>query len=156
MIRFQSTLLQEERRFTASWFLVKDGISIHAPTRGATCIRSLSRGLLYHFNPRSYKRSDLLHACHLVALLIFQSTLLQEERQQISFNVSYSTNFNPRSYKRSDAEMLRPGESTVISIHAPTRGATLFSRFSLFSLRFQSTLLQEERQMVHSRMHTRT
>ena len=56
-------------------------ISIHAPTRGATRTSDVFCGTADDFNPRSYKRSDLLHTCHLVALLIFQSTLLQEERQ---------------------------------------------------------------------------
>ena len=38
--------------------------------------------------------------------------------------------------------------AAVISIHAPTRGATILSLICfLLSLRFQSTLLQEERQV---------
>ena len=56
--KFQSTLLQEERLIGSEPGFPNLLISIHAPTRGATYIRSLSRGLLYHFNPRSYKRSD--------------------------------------------------------------------------------------------------
>ena len=149
MIRFQSTLLQEERRFTASWFLVKDGISIHAPTRGATqmdeqrlmkiklfqstllqeerrYIRSLSRGLLYHFNPRSYKRSDMAQNTCALQNTIFQSTLLQEERL---FQTIHSL------------KLIR------ISIHAPTRGATMQNKRLQSFCKFQSTLLQEERRI---------
>ena len=33
-------------------------------------------------------------------------------------------NFNPRSYKRSDVTLNAINMATVISIHAPTRGAT--------------------------------
>ena len=78
-------------------------------------------------------------------------------------------NFNPRSYKRSDNQQIQNyGKVEIISIHAPTRGATerfpvMLSvspnfnprsykrsdvkkvyRCIMFSL-FQSTLLQEER-----------
>ena len=79
-------------------------LSIHAPTRGATKFPVLSSPLLISFNPRSYKRSDVqqfltnihdyclsIHAPTRGAtphvhppqpLTYFQSTLLQEERQQ--------------------------------------------------------------------------
>ena len=98
-------------------------ISIHAPTRGATSILRSQKTTLY-FNPRSYKRSDVLqredceiayiisiHAptrgatavlCPLCILFQFQSTLLQEERHSFPIYLPYFLNFNPRSYKRSD------------------------------------------------------
>ena len=122
---FQSTLLQEERlsfKAIANLFnnfnprsykrsdtaqcirINAEGISIHAPTRGATCkdlfIKSLTqisihaptRGatsvrhrflrLRNDFNPRSYKRSDPL----------WESAFCRDH------------NFNPRSYKRSDSK----------------------------------------------------
>ena len=79
-------------------------ISIHAPTRGATSTCEARYIISLYFNPRSYKRSDfLLHnsACPHV-------------------------NFNPRSYKRSDTIDEEYGLIEIyISIHAPTRGATL-------------------------------
>ena len=55
-------------------------------------------------------------------------------------------NFNPRSYKRSDKLLnCQPGD-IMISIHAPTRGATMMGGVRLGKFkRFQSTLLQEER-----------
>ena len=78
-------------------------ISIYAPTRGATDVEEAINKYLNYFNPRSYKRSDLLSApahirplnfnprsykrsddLHLsmwYCILQFQSTLLQEERQ---------------------------------------------------------------------------
>ena len=77
-------------------------ISIHAPTRGATqasgaiCYESL------YFNPRSYKRSDYAHGLQMPLILYF----------------------NPRSYKRSDCARKSDQVLSVISIHAPTRGAT--------------------------------
>ena len=79
-------------------------LSIHAPTRGATVKTRMSHTLNLSFNPRSYKRSDATNSsatskirtfnprsykrsdpctsslCS--GMLLFQSTLLQEERQQ--------------------------------------------------------------------------
>ena len=55
-------------------------------------------------------------------------------------------NFNPRSYKRSDQFSTPVSQYSKISIHAPTRGATI-SRYRIMAKLklFQSTLLQEER-----------
>ena len=64
-----------------------------------------------NFNPRSYKRSDLLvfASCH-----------------------HSHSNFNPRSYKRSDGFGSRFFHAGwIISIHAPTRGATLTDPIAL-------------------------
>ena len=101
------------------------------------------------FNPRSYKRSDVFVFCQFCN----------------------SISFNPRSYKRSDAlngwklsdiklSIHAPTRGATIlisscvplgnlSIHAPTRGATFFYFFNIFFIfLFQSTLLQEERQAL--------
>ncbi len=104
---------------------------------------------LNHFNPRSYKRSDTPYQYVTAENSLFQSTLLQEERLMlIQFGKIFKVNFNPRSYKRSDITLFlhftlqRIFQSTllqeerhsvtmyclilsVISIHAPTRGATI-------------------------------
>ena len=99
-------------------------ISIHAPTRGAT-----------------------RHGTSVFKLWKFQSTLPREERQfLIEFGTSQSyfnprshersdrveekkkveeRNFNPRSHERSDRNPLVYKSQKVISIHAPTRGATI-------------------------------
>ena len=60
----------------------KELISIHAPTRGATLLFAPSINRLNYFNPRSYKRSDRISATSVLYRIQFQSTLLQEERQQ--------------------------------------------------------------------------
>ena len=78
-------------------------ISIHAPTRGATSVPSV-----------------------LQITLLFQSTLLQEERHLHPGTATRTaTNFNPRSYKRSDICCICIPNIFDISIHAPTRGATI-------------------------------
>ena len=103
----------------------KKRISIHAPTRGATAL------------PLSYKP----------VMRVFQSTLPREERQSLSsfitkifyFNprshersdfsatCSHSPHryFNPRSHERSDTKIYNECNYIDISIHAPTRGATM-------------------------------
>ena len=63
-----------------------------------------------------------------VTLGIFQSTLLQEERLKLKYIQNGNSYFNPRSYKRSDAGLVLDNLSgRLISIHAPTRGATMIS-----------------------------
>ena len=120
-------------------------ILIHAPTRGAT---SLLRLLAC---PRQ-----------------FQSTLPREERLKCLFVAAVHVNFNPRSHERSDYLLRLVDSSGVyfnprshersdvfpfplfyfldISIHAPTRGATIHCKAKGTSDVFQSTLPREERQ----------
>ena len=102
-----------------------NGISIHAPTRGATVpfFYLVSYFLLFQSTLLQEERpwSGRVHQSH----FLFQSTLLQEERQFRCNSLASVLNFNPRSYKRSDfAEKLLLPWKSFISIHAPTRGAT--------------------------------
>ena len=99
---FQSTLPREERLATPSSIFVSTDISIHAPTRGATLMQIHIRALSKYFNPRSHERSDN-HA--------------RIEKRVDGY-------FNPRSHERSDSTPTVKGASRIISIHAPTRGAT--------------------------------
>ncbi len=61
------------------------------------------RFLLCHFNPRSHKGSDL-------------------SSRSVSTGAGY---FNPRSHKGSDKVIRELCTHVIISIHAPTRGATM-------------------------------
>ena len=82
------------------------GISIHAPARGATgSLRHISLGHR-DFNPRSREGSD-----------------------DFLFATCYSINyFNPRSREGSDGQSVSAESIHIaISIHAPARGATIFS-----------------------------
>ena len=106
------------------------GISIHAPTRGATEKKGeINHGIIY-FNPRSHERSDRIQ---------FPIT---KKFQEISIHAPT----RGATVRRVDDFFVR----NVISIHAPTRGATWCSRRSLPSHRFQSTLPREERQIADS------
>ena len=77
-----------------------------------------------YFNPRSHKGSDTLRAG----------------------NVTIIPYFNPRSHKGSDYSQPSLYAGFVISIHAPTRGATDTCRKQMDSILFQSTLPQGDRQ----------
>ena len=58
----------------------------------------------------------------------FQSTLLQEERRlRILSTLLLLMTFNPRSYKRSDGKHEKFNWKQLLSIHAPTRGATVLT-----------------------------
>ena len=103
---------------------------------------------LFYFNPRSHEGSDILDGNYDNKGEIFQSTLPRGERRYIRNNRRYFRNFNPRSHEGSDLYS-GPQEfrkihfnprshegsdnlvhnfnkySDRISIHAPTRGATI-------------------------------
>ena len=91
--------------------------------RSDSYTKSFSTDLPY-FNPRSHERSDnpLLVLCSLA--IIFQSTLPREERHCAKLLNNDFANFNPRSHERSDRNKYLSKINIIISIHAPTRGAT--------------------------------
>ena len=64
----------------------------------------------------------------LLRLLVarFQSTLPREERLGLAGHLRAGLNFNPRSHERSDKAQNYLKRYYIISIHAPTRGATVF------------------------------
>ena len=81
------------------------GVSIHAPARGAT-----------------------MSAVHTLLILRFQSTLPQGERLPNSLIASVLVSFNPRSRKGSDLQHRVVKKRQKVSIHAPARGATSYYR----------------------------
>ena len=60
-------------------------------------------------------------------ILKFQSTLPREERPAQASKQTPQQNFNPRSHERSDLLYLEALQLQRISIHAPTRGATILT-----------------------------
>ena len=79
--------------------------------------------------------------------MIFQSTLLQEERHVIECIFKIVKRFQStllQEERQSHSSI--PIPFILLSIHAPTRGATLHLQFMIKLADFQSTLLQEERQ----------
>ena len=100
------------------------GISIHAPTRGATELGEVQKihgTISIHAPTRGATFHGTRSPAHTRG---FQSTLPREERRDISTAVDASRYFNPRSHERSDADL---------PVFTPEQ------------LRFQSTLPREER-----------
>ena len=77
-------------------------VSIHAPTRGATYQHHLLLKRTNRFNPRTHTGCDISF---------------------IKFSKIGSC-FNPRTHTGCDVIKNKQGWQTLVSIHAPTRGAT--------------------------------
>ena len=141
---FQSTLPHGER-LHAQMVRHMSMISIHAPTRGATYGATVC--WLGFFISIHAPTRGATEVCLCIFLThVFQSTLPHGERPvdrkymivKINFNPRSHTgsdgsggedagagkNFNPRSHTGSDITVYWNYISCVISIHAPTRGAT--------------------------------
>ena len=99
---FQSTLPRGERPHLAAHRAVAVAVSIHAPTRGATLWKDWP-AFIGSFNPRSHEGSDISRISHSRKSYRFQSTLPRGERQSTEHS---------------------PALGELVSIHAPTRGAT--------------------------------
>ena len=121
--KFQSTLPRGERRHTSYADAALPLISIHAPTRGATCC-TLDKGILQYISIHAPTRGATHWRGGMSCWRIFQSTLPRGERHDM------------------DIVKTLP---TVISIHAPTRGATAYILEAIKAKIFQSTLPRGER-----------
>ena len=127
--------------------MTKAQISIHAPTRGATRKDASGRWYYTDFNPRSHEGSDGIAWENMKKLIHYFNPRSHEGSDQITqsmpsvflnFNPrshegsdNYSDalkttldNFNPRSHEGSDSSICSFVYFLIISIHAPTRGAT--------------------------------
>ena len=132
-----------------------EGISIHAPTRGATPTSSTRIKESGGFQSTLPQGERQLPECFLDCVSLFQSTLPQGERRYQKPVRFWYRNFNPRSHKGSDDLSFDVVDiSTKISIHAPTRGATKGQKAVIEAhWKFQSTLPQGERQQFYTKFH---
>jgi len=99
-------------------------VSIHAPTRGATgqCFTmKIFRSVSIHAPTRGAtgRAGSIIKSFE-----EFQSTRLHEARLPTERFHKLFRRFNPRAYTRRDGSHSRPLLGRVVSIHAPTRGAT--------------------------------
>ena len=119
-------------------------ISIHAPTRGATkpdC-KLVATVLFQSTLPRGERP---VHALQALSSSLFQSTLPRGERRISLVHKGKVARFQstlPRGERRFRSAI---SCCAVISIHAPTRGATNGISFCNQSILFQSTLPRGER-----------
>ena len=127
-------------------------VSIHAPTWGATQKKvcnifkgefqsTLPRGerhadsvlpfAVLCFNPRSHVGSDFKAIGTVTVSIWFQSTLPRGERHTpFVVHAEKGLCFNPRSHVGSDLCIAAVYLARLVSIHAPTWGATLTTRLS--------------------------
>ena len=125
MLIFQFTLPREERRQVQAQPLTLQNFNPRSHERSDFLVLTSKRLILY-FNPRSHERSD----CYSNISLTFSSYFNPRSHERSDATTLrqgiYRLNFNPRSHERSD---WRTAEQAVaffeISIHAPTRGATI-------------------------------
>ena len=84
-------------------------------------------------------------------IIKFQSTLLREERQIIAVEMLFIDIFQSTLLREERLQWLKDTIALYdISIHTPTRGATMLFETSLYDYDlFQSTLLREERHYSH-------
>ena len=165
-------------------------ISIHAPTRGATALEAENIDIITFqstlpreerhdatgsaepardFNPRSHERSDYLRSQNATPAGHFNPRSHERSDGRCRIRLHSDRNFNPRSHERSDGHTVQGGHGRGISIHAPTRGATYYTKRRPSQIRisihaptrgatrtdkeielreqFQSTLPREERQL---------
>ena len=108
--RFQSTLPREERHVCLNVWPLKNDFNPRSHERSDKRLRS-SGVMSFNFNPRSHERSDPLPLCQCRSRM----------------------NFNPRSHERSDLILVYVNTKISISIHAPTRGATIKTFFTVFT-----------------------
>ena len=120
-------------------------ISIHTPTRGTTAGTGTATNLA-EFQSTFPREERPYYTIVRIQVLQFQSTLPREERPfPTDFVTAFMPYFNPRSHERSDNYIPDEFKSYIISIHAPTRGATMTSDETGMVAIFQSTLPREER-----------
>ena len=85
----------------------------------------MTLGRMMYFNPRSDERSDPYILSIFRYIVIFQSTLRRTERRLVAKSkAQQNLDFNPRSDERSDHVDDVYNYCVLISIHAPTNGAT--------------------------------
>ena len=146
----------------------RQNISIHAPTRGATIKKLPKRDQSSDFNPRSHEGSDIEEGVGVGVTSdfnprshegsddvkpwvdgwsdTFQSTLPRGERHIIHQHLNYIKEISIHAPTRGATIVGTVHDSILgISIHAPTRGATQILMVLLFTSKFQSTLPRGER-----------
>ena len=99
-------------------------VSIHAPTRGATESELILNGgeMFQSTHPLGVR---LKRYRQLTPFCLFQSTHPLGVRRRVEFSMNSEGRFNPRTHSGCDFMMKDVNSSFKVSIHAPTRGATM-------------------------------
>ena len=108
--------------------LPRSHISIHAPTRGATFSATQTIQIVSNFNPRSHEGSDSSNLSLSKIGSYFNPRSHEGSDIRHCGHLLEYPHFNPRSHEGSDSLLnFSIVSAKGISIHAPTRGATIFS-----------------------------
>ena len=128
LCQFQSTHPRGVRLAFEQGLFAADSVSIHAPTRGATGYPQLTLFSCQSFNPRTHEGCD--------------KGLLDSVKKRGGFQSTH-----PRGVRLADiAEYF---ESQLVSIHAPTRGATSLDVMWPQITMFQSTHPRGVRRLIY-------
>ena len=116
------------------------GVSIHAPTRGATHTEPGKKFRRSRFNPRTHAGCDIGYG----SLITIRPVSIHAPTRGATLLASpllwRSGSFNPRTHAGCDNAIASLVPLTAVSIHAPTRGATkIFEICSAVLSEFQST-----------------
>ena len=143
-ILFQSTHLREVRH-TMIFFVIQHIMFQSTHLREVRLVRELRQFGRHGFNPRTYERCD--NADTRLQQVVKRFNPRTYERCDIAriLTVQPYSCFNPRTYERCDPELMNQEGICIVSIHAPTRGATTKPLLLWSSDRFQSTHLREVR-----------
>mgnify|MGYP001232437101 CR=1 FL=1 len=121
---FQSTRPRGARLCRPGGCRHRRKVSIHAPTRGATDFQrpaGPSRLVSIHAPTRGATIPFVMS----VATSLFQSTRPRGARPLSATSPDIAGCFNPRAHAGRDCSVVRSFPLASVSIHAPTRGATL-------------------------------
>ena len=122
---FQSTHphgVRQSLRPSATLFHV---VSIHAPTRGATSHDCYSPFSVSCFNPRTHTGCDGHTDSKPINTARFNPRTHTGCDNQTVCKETLSVCFNPRTHTGCDIDLESHQETFLVSIHAPTRGATI-------------------------------
>ena len=91
------------------------------------------------FNPRTHTGCDTQGCTNAMPPFLFQSTHPHGVRRPKTWSIITYNSFNPRTHTGCDHGAELPSPAYEVSIHAPTRGATLPNDVMLEFSKFQST-----------------
>ena len=114
------------------------GLSIHAPARGATAPGQLYE-ISYPFQSTRPRGARLVLSLVIIGIVGFQSTRPRGARLSSRRRRRHLPPFNPRAREGRDDRINKEKPQTMLSIHAPARGATTAKTKEEAVKNFQST-----------------
>ena len=123
-IAFQSTHPRRVRRDSGDRYYDSSDVSIHAPTQGATNGFSGHLASSLSFNPRTHAGCDTSSGSNTAPPALFNPRTHAGCDPRPRRPKARSGRFNPRTHAGCDAEGDLAAGVRLVSIHAPTQGAT--------------------------------